>query len=74
MAPNACFYTTLAKMNFPMSMCLTTDTDFISTKLYIIRSQAQFSHFRRNTPVENVKKYILQFGIILHSSFSTLGL
>jgi len=41
-APNLCSYTTLAKMNCQISMCLTTDdTGFISTKLFV-SSQAQF--------------------------------
>ena len=32
--PNVCSYITLAKVNFQISMCLTTDTGFISTKLF----------------------------------------
>jgi len=31
--PNVCSYTTLVKMNNQISMCLTTDTCFVSTKL-----------------------------------------
>ena len=55
-APNVCSYTTLAKMNFQISICLTADrpTSFISTKLFLVFKPNFDIFLCRNTPEEHV--------------------
>jgi len=53
--PNVCSYTTLAKMNFTIFTCLTTDTGFYFHKAFF-RTQAHI--FCRNTPKEKVKIHV----------------
>jgi len=69
--PNVCSYTNLVKMNCQIFTCSTTDTGFISTKLFF-RFQTQFWNFCRNTTEKNVKNTRCSLASYLLLSSSTL--
>ena len=66
-APNLCSYTSLAKQNCYISMCLTTSTGFISTNFFVLESD--FELFAEIHQKKMLITHMLQFGTTPTSKF-----
>jgi len=64
--PNVCSYTTLAKMNCQISTCSTTDSGFISTKLFFV-FKSNFDSFAEE--IHQKKMSTIHVAVSHHTEF-----